>query len=133
LDYAFCILDRGGLFRADGLPQVVTPGCLHPDTQYLALRVHADMLPFNYDAKVPPEYGTRAYYQSLDAGAPPRTPFKATISHSLLACYPYGYYALLAVWIGIVRHFSDSLTFVFFGSRLFSVLLLMISLVLVFA
>jgi hypothetical protein len=133
LDYAFCIHDRGGLIRAHGMPQVFTPSLLHPDTNYLAMRVHANIVAFNYDAKVPAEYGTHAYYQSIDAGAPPKGSFKTRTPHPLLACYPYGYYALLAAWIGILRHFSDSLTFVFFGSRLFSVLLLMVSLVLVFA
>jgi 4-amino-4-deoxy-L-arabinose transferase-like glycosyltransferase len=133
LDYAFCIYDNGGLIRAKGLPEVVTPAFLHPDSLYLIHRAHATMIPFNYDAKVPPDYGTRSFYRSIDAGAPQRGSFTKSPPHSLLACYPYGYYALLAVWIGILRHCSDSLTFVFFGSRVFSVLLLMVSLVLVFA
>jgi 4-amino-4-deoxy-L-arabinose transferase-like glycosyltransferase len=132
LDYAFCIHDRGGLFRAEGLPEVFTPYSVHPDIFYLARKVHAGNIIFNYDAKVPPEYGTRAFYQSIDAGVPPRGSFKTSKPPSLLACYPFGYYALLASWIGVLSRFSDSLTFVFFGSRFLSVLLLMVSLVLVF-
>jgi 4-amino-4-deoxy-L-arabinose transferase-like glycosyltransferase len=106
-------------------------------TQYLIDESGLKSVSFRYAGKPPPGYGTREYFERLDLNAraedsgglagSPRTQFFC------MTLYPAGYYSALAAWIKLVRVFSHRITVLFFGARLFSVLLLACSLVLMYA
>jgi hypothetical protein len=132
LDYALCIRDRGGLFTAEAVPPGIPCYIIHPESLYLISRVDLNTVAFNPDAKVAPDYGTRDFFRAIDAGAPRRGPLRTTVPPSLLASYPYGYYAVLAVWLGALRLAGASLVVAFFAARVFSVVLLAASLVLTY-
>jgi hypothetical protein len=103
------------------------PPFVHPYTAYLKERTRDDEIDFSPGAKLEPGYGTAAYFADLDRDAP-REPIQVPGPNRLAAVYPFGYYAVLAAWIGVVRHFSDSLTVTFFAARIFSVMLLGVTL-----
>ncbi len=50
-----------------------------------------------------------------------------------LRTYPVGYYALVALWLGLLSRLNQGVVILFFGARLLSVLLLACSLVLSYA
>jgi hypothetical protein len=134
LDYAFCLCDHPYPFRARDLPPGERPGqYVHPYTRYLVERAFTQQVAARPGVKMPAEYGSRAYYDAIDRDAPPRDRLSISRPPSLLACYPFGYYAVLAGWMLLLRQVEDSLVFVFFGARALSVLLLAGSLVLSYA
>jgi hypothetical protein len=145
LDYALCLNARGRLFRANNLAAVLADPAhanyyglsypcyfLHPDTYYLLDRSECAGIIFNPTGRVPPGYGSRAFYAALDRDAPDDRHVHVRTPPSLAFGYPFGYYALLAGWIGLVHRFTHRLTAVFFGARMLSVALLACSLVLTY-
>jgi hypothetical protein len=130
LDYALAINARRGLFLVQNTTFRDLPGAVHPYTFYLGRRARTAEVAFNPSAKMPPGYGTRAFYQALDRDAPSPDALPIDRPSQLAAVYPFGYYALLAGWIELVRSWKDGVVAVFFGARVFSVLLLCASLVL---
>ncbi len=128
LDYALAIYDHGGPFLAQNTSFERLPPAVHPYTAYLQERTRAFEISFSPGAKVEPGYGTAKYFAALDRDAPPE-PIHVRGPNHLAAIYPFGYYTLLAGWIGLVRLFSDSLTVTFFAARIFSVMLLAVTLV----
>src|SRR5207248_1084608 len=103
LDFALLIYEHGGLLVARQLPPTPDPYCCH-HPYILYLRVRTNMRPVvNGDASgMPAGYGSPAFYEALDRDAPPRErdyeqgPF-------LQGLYPFGYYAMLAGWLHLVR------------------------------
>ena len=80
--------------------------------------------------RVPTGYGTRAYFARVDAGAPSRQePLQASgrISY-IVRTYPFGFYAVEALWMRAASFFTPSLTAIFFAARLLCVFLLMLGL-----
>ncbi len=130
-DYALAIYQTGGLFRLHDQPDCRL-GNVHPYTCYLVERTHTRTLPFHLDRKMPPDYGTRPYFATLDRERPDRATLRVDHPPSLAWVYPFGYYALLAGWIGMLFRLQDSLVVAFFGARLLSVILLMGSLAAVY-
>jgi hypothetical protein len=130
LDYALAINARRGLFLAQNTTFRDLPGAVHPYTFYLGRRARTAEVAFNPSAKMPAGYGTRAFYAALDRDAPPPDALPIDRPSQLAAVYPFGYYALLAGWIELVRGWQDGVVAVFFGARVFSVLLLCTSLLL---
>lgn len=141
LDYALCLYEHRRPFRANDLTPIRDKPeyqnyyglkyiCyfLHPYTTYLIGRAEQTAISFNPEAKMPPGYGSRAYFQALDREVPSRKHLQMPVPPSLAWGYPCGYYALLALWIGLIRVFSHSLVWTFFGARIFSVMLLVVSL-----
>jgi hypothetical protein len=128
LDYALAIYAHGSPFLAQNTAFGRLPPAVHPYTRYLQLRTRAFEISFSPGAKVEPGYGTAEYFVALDRDAPP-APDGVSGPNHLAAIYPFGYYTLLAGWIGLVRFFSDSLTVTFFAARIFSVMLLAVTLV----
>lgn len=140
LDYALCLYENGGLFRANdvavarrimeapryrGYPYIFY--LLHPYSLYLVDRTELATVHFNAAAKMPPGYGTADYFAALDRDRPPR-PARIEAPPAQAYYYPFGYYGLLALWIGGVRQFSDSLVVTFFAARAFSTVLLVVTL-----
>src|SRR5262249_61268990 len=54
-------------------------------------------------------------------------------NYNLITIYPFGYYTAVALWIRLISVFSTGVTALFFGARIFSVLLVVLSLVLCYA
>jgi 4-amino-4-deoxy-L-arabinose transferase-like glycosyltransferase len=132
LDYALAIHAHRGLFLAQGTAFKQLPGAVHPCTAYLARKTWTGEVAFHPSARMPPGYGTRAFYKALDREAPPLDSVRVERPSQLAALYPPGYYTLLAGWIGLVRLGKDSVVTVFFGARVLSVVLLSASLVLTY-
>jgi 4-amino-4-deoxy-L-arabinose transferase-like glycosyltransferase len=106
-------------------------GGLHPYTSYLIQVSGIAKIQFQPFARVPAGYGSPSYYGAVDRGAPRPHPGWAPASTPiLLPIYPFGYYALVALWLGLISRFTGSLVALFFGARILSVLLLTGSLLL---
>ena len=83
---------------------------------------------------MPAGYGTAAYYRELDRQAPSVAPgWLPSRNPVYLMVYPFGYYALLALWLAPLGLLAPGSAPLFFGARLFSVLLLAVSLALTYA
>ncbi len=129
LDYALAINAHRGLFLVQNSAFRSLPGSVHPYTLYLQKRAHTVDVAFHPSVKMPAGYGTAAFYEALDRDAPPSA-CRIDTPSQLAALYPFGYYALLAGWIDLVRLGQEGVVAVFFGARLFSVVLLAASLLL---
>lgn len=139
LDYALCLYHNGGLFHGSyGEPppdrnsdeNIFTHDYRHPYTNYLMERTFAGTIAFNSDAKVSPDYGSAAFFERLDRERP-SNPSISQPPH-LFRLYPFGYYAVVACWIALLRSIHDSLVFIFFGARILSVVFLGGTLLLVY-
>jgi 4-amino-4-deoxy-L-arabinose transferase-like glycosyltransferase len=134
LDYALAINAHRGLFKIRGDKKYADfPPVVHPFTWYLIARAETNRVAFHPEQRVTPDYGTWAYYRAIDRDAPPWNSGPADTPSPLITVYPFGYYAVLAVWIEGLRLVRDKPVFLFFGARIFSVLLLAVTLVLVHA
>lgn len=150
VDYAFSIYSAGRLLnvrkppsgwnvhaRAGALPEAAWERISHQYTLYLADSTDFQRIRFHPEEKVSPDYGTAAYYQRLDRKAP-HSPAKLPHLQPqdnpwLVTGYPFGYYALVAVWLGILAKFTGSVVSLFFGARILSVVLFACSLFLTYA
>lgn len=133
LDYALGIHANKGLLIARHTTFKDLPVDAHPYTPYLRKRSGVDQIAFNSHAKVPLDYGKPGYFAALDRDAPPRSSIVIDHPCQLAALYPFGYYALVALWIEGVAYFKEGIVATFFGARLLSVVLLVITLSLIYA
>jgi len=123
IDYIFSVHQAGHLFTARDGPGATS----HPWTDYLARATGAERIAFHYNVKAAPGYGTAEFFRKLEAGAPP-----AVLEHNipyLVTRYPFGYYAAEALWLDAVGLVGSGPVTLFFGARIFNVLLLAVSLV----
>jgi hypothetical protein len=109
----------------------------HQYTLYLIDSTEFQRIRFHENQKVPSDYGTRAYFQKLDAGAP-QTPaniadLRTSDNPWMVSAYPFGYYVTAAIWIKILSVFDNGPATLFLGVRILSVILLMGSLCLTYA
>ncbi len=74
--------------------------------------------------RAPEDYGTPAFFARLNATAPDRASGDYRILPTYVPVYTYGYYGLLALWIGMVRQLTGNIVTIFFASRLFNTALL---------
>jgi 4-amino-4-deoxy-L-arabinose transferase-like glycosyltransferase len=131
LDYALAIRQRHGLFQVHGpLPHPIP--MVHPYSRYLMDRAGHQPVIFHSEIRMPPGYGLPGFYEAIDRERPEAASCNVSEPPALAWVYPYGFYTLLAVWLEILFHLTDSLVAVFFGARLLSVLLLMLSLLLIY-
>jgi hypothetical protein len=133
LDYALAIHAHGGLIFAQNATFKSLPADAHTYTGYLRARSNLQHVAFNPGAKMPPEYGTPEFFEALDREAPSPAALQTDQPCQLASLYPFGYYAVLAVWIQCVGYFKNGIVAMFYGARLFSVVLLIVSLVLSYA
>ena len=134
LDYALCLMEHGTLFRASDVSAIRIERqfnfyLLHPYTHFLMDRCECASITFNDAAKVPPGYGTPEFFQALDREKPREESIEIVAPPSLTVWYPFGYYALLACWLGLLRQCTAGICGLYFGARSLSVLLLMANLV----
>ncbi|MGB6414924.1 MAG: hypothetical protein WBF19_16410 [Candidatus Cybelea sp.] len=126
-DYAMSIYQAKRLVRlTDGRPGWL----VSPYTNYLLRASDFDRIAWHSSMRAPSGYGTRAYFAAIDAAAPPLTarfPKSDTINY-IVPDYPFGFYALEALWMHAVSAFTGSLVSIFFAARLLCVFLLMLGL-----
>ncbi|HVN68600.1 MAG TPA: DUF2142 domain-containing protein, partial [Candidatus Binatia bacterium] len=126
-DYAMTIFSAGRLIATPGR---TTAWIASPYTRYLLGATDYFRLAFHSSMRVPAGYGTLAYYRRIDAGAPSLTAAAndgGPISF-IAPAYPFGFYALEALWMKLAAALTHSLVATFFAARLLCVLLMMIGL-----
>ncbi|MGH7757069.1 MAG: hypothetical protein ACREM8_12415, partial [Vulcanimicrobiaceae bacterium] len=124
LDYAFALVDLGGLRP---LPGAIPATEVTPQVRDLARIVGHRAMEFNIDARVPPGYGTLAYFRSKAAPEPvggvadlgPHRPFPY-----VAYAYPIGAYAAFAAAIALTLAIGHSLVASAFAARFLCVALL---------
>ncbi len=127
-DYALCLNELHRLIRASSTGVGEVPNwTIHPYVEHLSNVTDKCEVTFHPDRPMPTGYGTKDFYKIVDRTAPPVTRDRCkTRAPALAAVYPYGYYLLLAGWLDIVRLVvRDRPVAIFFGARIFSVLLLL--------
>ena len=126
-DYAISIFSAGRLITwADGQPDWI----VSPYTKYLMRATDFDRIVWRSSMRVPPGYGSRAYFARIADGAP-RSRATAARDRSIsyvARAYPFGFYALEALWMRAFAIFGGSLVTMFFGARLLCVFLMMLGL-----
>lgn len=133
LDYALALRAHGGLILARHTKFKELPVDAHPYTQHLRNRSGLNAIAFNPSSKVSPDYGTPEFFAALDRDAPDVSALTIDRPCQLASLYPFGYYALLAVWMEGISRVVGGVTALFFGARLLSVILLIGSLALSYA
>lgn len=125
-DYAVSIYSAQRLVRLSDGPR---DWIVSPYTKYLLRVSDQQRIAGHSPMRVPPGYGTRAYYAAVDAAAPRLDRRLPSEGVSYIApTYPFGFYALEAVVIRAATAFTDSIVTVFFAARLFCVFLTMLGL-----
>jgi len=138
-DYALNIYSAGRLITVrESLREWNSPPYdRHVFTEYLIRESGVRSMQFNPSVKAPAGYGTKTFYDRLDLQAPREDSGGLTAQsrtgYSYIGVYPAGYYAVLAAWMKLLRIFSNRITVLFFGARIFSVMLLVPTLVLIYA
>jgi len=126
-DYAISIFSAGRLITwADGEPDWI----VSPYTKYLMRATDFDRIVWHSSMRVPAGYGGRAYFAHVAAEAPPLQAHVhggGRISY-IARLYPFGFYALEALWMRVVALFGGSLVAMFFAARLLCVFLMMLGL-----
>jgi len=129
-DYAISLAHAGHL-----IPAWTSAPYPSYDLQTDFLETYTDFprINLNLHDRVPPGYGTHEYFEQLDRRAALQLPdpwkFEATAHNpTLLPFYPFGFYALLAMWIRSFAAFHHSLVATFFAARWFSIALLPVTL-----
>ena len=148
IDYAFSIYSAGRLLNVRRPPsqwnlhaqqEPIENGSKfsHQYTLYLIDATEFQRVRFHPEEKMSPDYGTAAYYRNLNLNAPhtaARIPdLQPQDNPWLVKNYPFGYYFAVAVWLRLVRLFKSGPVALFFGARIFSVILLCGSLILSYA
>lgn len=155
IDYAFSIYSAGRLLNVrkppspwnvhprfegrkdrDGPESMPYDLLSHQYTLYLIGATDFHRIRFHPEEKVPAGYGTRTYYQELDAKAP-QSPaqlpdLQPRDNPWMVTAYPFLYYAVVAVFQKLLSLFNGGPVFLFFGARFLSVVFLAGSLVLTY-
>ena len=156
IDYAFSIYSAGRLLNVRTLPSDWNVHAQyegrkdrqgfesypfelmsHQYTLYLISATEFQRIRFHPEEKVPADYGTRAYYERLNANAP-QTPARLTGLQPqdnpwLITAYPFLYYAVVAIVQKVISFGAGGPVWLFFAARFLSVLLLAGSLLLTYA
>lgn len=134
-DYALYLSEIHTLVRAVSTDTQTISWVVHPYTAHLAGKTDLNNIKHHPERRMPPGYGSRDFYKTIDRSTPPPPPRRSFPRPPYLTgVYPYGYYAALAAWLEIVRPIvRDRPVAIFFGARIFSVLLLACSLLLSYA
>lgn len=126
-DYSISILSAGHLIETSSARSA---WIVSPYTRFLLRSTDYFRLAFHSSMRVPPQYGTLAFYRRLDASAPSvRDPIAVRGQVSYIArAYPFGFYLLEALWMKVVALLTGSLVATFFAARILCVFLTMLGL-----
>jgi hypothetical protein len=119
-DYIFSLYTYGRLIKGDEAP---ISACSHPWTRYLLQMTNGETVKYRPFAKMSVDYGTKDFFEKLDKAAPD-SHLELHTNPLMMAVYPVGYFSLAALWLGLISHINHSISFLFFGARLLSVILL---------
>jgi len=119
-DYVFSLYAKGRLIRGVEAPIAAYS---HPLIFYLLRVTNGQAVKHHQFMKMSIDYGTKLFFKRLNKDAPDSHAPVHT-NPVMMAVYPCGYYVLTALWLSVVSHLNNSLTFLFFAARLFSILLL---------
>jgi len=121
-DYVFSIYSKGRLILGRDGP---TSALSHPFIFYLLDATQAQRAYHRSFVKMPADYGTSKFFAKINHNQPDMRSYKNISGFPLTAVsYPFGYYALTAIWLGLLSHLDRSIVFLFFSARIFSVILL---------
>jgi hypothetical protein len=129
-DYALCLWEHGGIYRADDAKNKHNPlgsiavYLIHPQGRHMWFASEGSVTFRSPATKAPLDYGTPAFFARLNQTAPDRASGDYRMPPTYVPIYTYGYYGLLALWIGIVRQLTGNIVTIFFASRLFNTALL---------
>lgn len=155
IDYAFSIYSAGRLLNMrtppsewnvharfegrkdhEGLESFQFELISHQYTLYLIDATDFQRIRFHPQEKVARDYGTRSYYQRLNANAPQvpaRIPdLQPRDNPWLVTGYPFLYYLVVAVFQKAISIFSNGPVWLFFGARLLSTIFFAASLILTY-
>jgi len=126
-DYAMSIYGAHRLIRlSDGSPAWI----VSPYTKYLLRASDFNRIAWHSSMRAPAGYGSPAYFARVDAGAPnlheQRLP-NGRINY-IVPFYPFGFYAIEALWLHVIALFTSSIVAIFFAARLLCIFLLMLGL-----
>jgi 4-amino-4-deoxy-L-arabinose transferase-like glycosyltransferase len=156
IDYVFSIYSAGRLLNVrqppsawnvhprfegrkdkEGLESLSYDNLSHQYTLYLIDSTDFQRIRFHPDEKVPADYGTRAYYQNLEANAP-QTPaglpdLNPRDNPWMITAYPFLYYAVCAAFLKVLGLFGAGPVWLFLGARFLSALFFSASLIVAYA
>ncbi len=128
-DYVLGLRTAGRLLLAREGPATIVDS---PTYVYFEHAAGLDRIPFHPAEHVLPGYGSTAWIDHIDSGAPPnergRYEVPGHAMPSLVNVYPPGYYALAAVWMALAQHVRPGLVEGFFSVRFLSTLLFALTL-----
>lgn len=121
-DYVFSLYSRKRLILGR---EASIAAVSHPFIPYLLKATNGQAVKFAAFATMPKSYGTREFFQSIDRHAPDNEICAHVHTNPfVVAMYPIGYYALTALWLGLLSNLNHNLSFLFFAARVLSVILL---------
>lgn len=124
-DYAISILSAHRLVTlADGPPAWI----VSPYTKYLMQASDFERIAWHSSMRVPPGYGTRAYFAGVGNDARRLRVRPGSRISYIAPLYPFGFYAAEALWLGFISLFGGSIVTLFFAARLLCVFFLMVGL-----
>lgn len=123
-DYAISIFSAGRLLRPNNGPIEFV---VSPYTRYLLKATDFERIAWHSSMKVASGYGSAAYFRQLDENGPDLRSHLGTEGRAnyIAQAYPFGFYAVEALWMRLVADFDDSLSAVFFAARLLCVMMMM--------
>jgi hypothetical protein len=121
-DYVFTLFTKGRLIRAKEAPLV---GCSHPFVRHLITATNEMAVKNSTYIKMPEYYGTPQFFNYIDHNVPNKDACERTATNPfVVAMYPFLYYALTAIYLSLLSHINNNLSFLFFAARFLSVILL---------
>jgi hypothetical protein len=121
--YAYDIYTVGRpIFAREGTATIAD----NADFLYLVRRTELNRIAFHPNEKVEPSYGSSEYFGEIDDDAPPMDRLAYQSEHTtprLVREYPFGYYALAGLWMGIASFIHPGIVEAFFATRILSSLL----------
>jgi hypothetical protein len=129
-DYALCLWEHGRIYRAAAARNEHHPSgsvavsLVHPQGRHLWFASEGNVTFQSPATKAPADYGTPEFFARLNRTAPDRASGDYRMAPTYVPIYTYGYYGLLALWIGMVRRLTGNIVTLFFASRLFNTALL---------
>jgi hypothetical protein len=134
-DYALCLWEHGGVYRASVTRDRQKPGpiavyLVHPEGRHLWFASEGSETFKSPSIKAPADYGTSTFFARLYRTSPDRSSGDYGTAPTYVPLYTFGYYGLLAMWIGLIRQLTGNIVTLFFASRLFNTALLGLTLLL---
>jgi len=129
-DYALCLWEHGGIYRVSPPKEgqkrsgPIAVALIHPQGRHMWFASEGSVTFRSSSTRAPADYGKPAFFARLNHTAPDRATGDYRTPPTYVPLYTYGYYGLLALWIGTVRQLTTNIVTLFFACRLFNTALL---------